>query len=153
MIPSNIQIRGKLNPSIIQYILLNDRNYFQLANEYSSLHKTFVKESLLEHIMLWFDMIISPLITIFKSIFRTEYPGILDMLSMQKCVTMWKDWIRMKELQKTIREWISIVRSIGGPFISSNDAEYHIFVYADAMQRISDSILTGRDFADRRRKY
>lgn len=152
MIPSSSDIRGKLTTSIVQYVILNDRNYFQIANEYSSLHKTLVKESLTEYIFQWFDMVISPLITILKAIFYQQPPGILDMLSLQKCATTWKDWIRMKELQRRIREWVAIVRSIGGPFISANDAEYHMFVYADAMQRISDAVLT-EAVPGRQRKY
>lgn len=149
MIPSNEIIYKRLHKSIIQYVILNDRSYFKIANEYSSLHKLFVKDSLIEHITLWFDMIISPLFTILKSILYQEYPSILDMLSFQKCGKIWYDWIRFKELQKMIREWVAIVRSIGGPFISANDAEYHMFVYADAMQRISDSFLTAPDHQKR----
>ena len=72
------------------------------------------------------------------------------MLSFQKCGKIWYDWIRFKELQKMLREWVAIVRSIGGPFISANDAEYHMFVYADAMQRISDSFLIA---PDRQKRY
>jgi hypothetical protein len=61
--------------------------------------------------------------------------------SLHKVVSLWKDWFRMKYLQTIIREWRQIVKQVGGPFITCNDAEYHLFVYADAMQRILDSLL------------
>jgi hypothetical protein len=36
-----------------------------------------------------------------------------------------------------VREWTNIVRAVGGPFISTNDAKYHIYVYADGMQEFT----------------
>jgi hypothetical protein len=53
----------------------------------------------------------------------------------------------MRQLRSEIHMWISLVRSIGGPFIASNDAEYHVFVYADAMQRLHDLLLVSKESA------
>jgi hypothetical protein len=140
MIPNNSDIYKRLTQKQIQYIILNPSNYFALADEYVSLQKIFVKESFLEKAEIWFDMIISPLLTIVYNIFKKTLPDLFTMLSFHKCFQLWKDWTRMRELRIMIREWIQIVKSIGGPFIATNDAEYHMFVYADAMQRIHDSL-------------
>ena len=63
------------------------------------------------------------------------------MISLHKTISLWTQWFQFKTLTYEIREWTSIVRSIGGPFISSNDPTYHMFVYADGMQRVWDSLF------------
>ena len=40
------------------------------------------------------------------------------------------------ELREEINSWISIVKKVDGPWISTNDSQYHLYVYADAMQRL-----------------
>jgi hypothetical protein len=57
-------------------------------------------------------------------------------MTIHKTVSLWVDWIRYKELDSEIHEWIKIVKSNGGPFISTNDVSYHTYVYADGMQRL-----------------
>lgn len=141
MIPENKLLRGRLTVGLVNDILLMPNNYFQLAEEYVSLQKIFSRETLLEKIEIWMEMIISPLMMIAFSIFNGQSPDILSILSLQKCITLWKDWFRMRELRSIMQKWIRIVRTIGGPFIASNDAEYHMFVYADAMQRLHDSLF------------
>ena len=128
---------------------MNEKNYFKLADEYVSLQKIFSRDTLIGKLELWFDMIISPLLMILKSIWDKQYPSVFSMLSLQKCAQLWKDWFRMREIRSEIHMWIKLVRSIGGPFISSNDAEYHVFVYADAMQRLHDSLLLSKESTKR----
>jgi hypothetical protein len=53
-----------------------------------------------------------------------------------KAYTCWKDLFRYFQLQTEIETWFFIVKLFGGPWISTNDSEYHIYVYADAMERI-----------------
>ena len=141
MIPENKLLRQRLTVSIINDILLSPKNYFELADEYVSLQRIFSRETLLEKLELWMEMIISPLMMIVFAIFNGHVPDILSILSLQKCVTLWKDWFRMREVRNIMQMWIRVVRSIGGPFIASNDAEYHMFVYADGMQRLHDSLF------------
>ncbi len=140
MIPSDKTLSGRLTPWMIEFMLTSPNNYFALADEYVSLHKIFVRETVFEKIGLWVDMLVSPIITLLFAIKK----GSIDFfagLSLHKCGKLWLSWFRWKELQGIIREWVKIVRSTGGPYISSNDAEYHMFVYADGMQRIYNSLL------------
>lgn len=147
MIPTSQKLSNRLDSNIVYNLILNPTNYFQLADEYVSLQKKFVKETLLEKATLWFDMIISPLITVVQ-LFMNGMDVFL-VYSLHKVVSLWKDWLRMKYLQTIIRQWKQIVKQVGGPFITCNDAEYHVFVYADAMQRILDSLLLTKERAKR----
>lgn len=141
MIPENKDLRKRLYPEVAYQILTHPRNYFSIANEYVSLQKIFLRDTLLEKLELWIEMIISPLITIVLSIINWSSPDMFQLMSLQKCFQLWKDWFRMRELRSEIHLWMRLVKSIGGPFISSNDAEYHVFVYADGMQRLHDLLI------------
>lgn len=145
MIPSNQQLRKMLSPEIAYQILMNDKNYFKIADDYVSLQKIFSTDTLLQKIELWVEMIISPLIMLVMMIWEQKAPDMFKLMSLQKCVQLWKDWFRMRELRSQIHTWIKLVRSIGGPFISTNDAEYHVFVYADAMQRLHDLLIISEE--------
>lgn len=145
MIPSKQELRKKLTPEICYQILMHPTNYFSIADEYVSLQKIFSRDTLLEKIELWVEMIISPLVMIVMALWNLSMPDMFQMMSMQKCVQLWKDWFRMRELRSEIHVWIQIVRLIGGPFISTNDAEYHMFVYADAMQRLHDLLIVSKE--------
>jgi hypothetical protein len=144
MIPTNKDIRTKLTQSQIQYVLLNDKTYFKTADEFSTLHRRFSPDTLFEKLTLWVDMIVSPLISCIQLIVFKKMPDIFTLLSLQKLISVWFEWFRWMQMKQTIREWVTIIRAIGGPFISCNDAEYHMFVYADGMQRIHDSLLGSR---------
>lgn len=144
MIPSNKEIRSKLTQHQIQYVLLNDKTYFKIADEFTQLHTRFSRETFFEKIGLWMDMFVSPIISFVQIVFFHKIPDLFTLLTIQKTVSIWSEWIRWVELKAVIREWVKIVRTIGGPFISCNDAEYHMFVYADGMQRIHDSLLGAR---------
>jgi hypothetical protein len=145
MIPSNQQIRKKITPSISYQLLMSPSNYFSIADEYVSLQKIFSRDTLLEKLELWIEMVISPLIMFVMMIWNWKSPDMFQMMSLQKCAQLWKDWFRMRELRDEIHTWMRTVRSIGGPFIATNDAEYHVFVYADGMQRLRDSLLITKE--------
>ena len=142
MIPSNQELRNRMTPDIVYEILMRPSNYFSMADEYVSLQKVFLRDTLLEKLELWIEMVISPLITLVLSIWNMSSPDMFQMMSFQKCAQLWKDWFRMRELRSEIHVWMRIVRSIGGPFIASNDAQYHVFVYADGMERLRSLLVT-----------
>lgn len=149
MIPSTQDLRRQLTPEICYQILMHPKNYFSIADEYVSLQRIFSRDTLLEKLELWIEMVISPLIMICMAIYNLSAPDMFQLMSLQKCAQLWKDWFRMRELRSEIHTWISIVRSIGGPFIASNDAEYHMFVYADGMQRLHDLLIVSKERAKR----
>lgn len=147
MIPTNQKLNSRLDSNIIRDLISQPINYFQIADEYVSLQKKFVKETFFEKASLWFDMVISPLITLVQ-LFMNGMDVFL-VYSLHKVFSLWKDWFRMKYLQTIIRQWRQIVKQVGGPFITCNDAEYHVFVYADGMQRVLDSLLFTKKGAKR----
>lgn len=142
MIPTSKEIHKKLSQQQIEYVLLNNKTYFADAEEFINLHERFTPETLVGKASLWIDMVISPLITIFQFLFFGKKFDIFTILTIHKTINIWLDWFKWKELQHTVREWISIIRSIGGPFIGCNDAKYHMYVYADGMQRVHDCLLS-----------
>jgi hypothetical protein len=152
MIPDNKDIHKKLSRPQIEYVLLNNKKYFAKADQFITLHEKFNPENLISKISLWTEMIISPLITLSQMLFFGKMPDIFTVLSLHKTVSIWLSWFEWKELQSAIREWIKIVRSIGGPFIGCNDARYHMYVYADGMQRIHDALLGSRISKERTKR-
>ena len=125
----------------MQQILLRPNNYFEIAEEYTALQGIFLKDRWLSGMSLWLEMVISPIISFISFFVYNQTPTIFGMLGFHKAITLWTQWIRYKTLTYEIREWTNIVRSIGGPFISSNDPTFHVFVYADGMQRIWNSLF------------
>lgn len=128
MIPSNKKLRKLLRKKKIE-----QEDYFKIADEFIQLQKKFVTQDTLSTISLWVDMVIYPIYTVISWFWNFSF---MSILSIYRSYELWIEWFRFQELKYKIREWTLLVRSVGGPWISSNDAEYHIYVYADAMQRI-----------------
>lgn len=135
MIPSNQSLKARMTSEVVSYVALND-TYFKKADEYSRLNKIFNPEDLIGRIMLWVDMVVSPLITIVTSIWNMEMPSVFSMYSFYKTFNSWADWLEYIILQHEIHEWTRLVKSIGGPFIATNEPMYHSYVYADGMERL-----------------
>jgi len=57
-------------------------------------------------------------------------------ITLVKTYQLWIDWLRLQELESKVESWKTTVRSVGGPWISSNTPDLHVFVYADGMERI-----------------
>jgi len=129
-------MRSRVSAPALTQIILNDSDYFEIAEQYTELHKKFNPSGFYNTISLWVEMIISPIISFVMMIVNQEAPGILNMLSLHKTITLWYEWFEYQTLKHTVHGWMNIVRSIGGPFISTNEPDYHAYVYADNMQRI-----------------
>ena len=126
----------RVTAPVLTQIILNDSSYFEIAEDYTEFNKKFNPSGYYSIISLWVEMIISPIISIIIMIVHQEPPGIFNMLSIHKTITLWQDWVEYQTLKHHVHRWTNIVRSIGGPFIATNDPDYHAYVYADAMQRI-----------------
>lgn len=105
--------------------------------------RVFVKDTLFDRVMLWVDMVISPLITLISAAYYGEAPSIFSVMGLYKMISMWNDWIYFQILKAEVHEWTGIVKSIGGPFIATNDPTYHSYVYADGMQRLHYACMGG----------
>jgi hypothetical protein len=120
---------------------LKGDSYFTKAEEYVTLQKEFIQDSLFEIFLMWFDMIIYPVIQIISFLWKNETPSIFSVFSFQKTFDKWVRWFRFKTLSSELKEWVEIVKSVNGPFIRTNDPDYHVFVYADGMQRLRSELL------------
>lgn len=135
MIPSNQMLKTRLTSEVVSYTALHD-TYFEKAEVYSRLNKIFNPEDFISRIMLWVDMVVSPLLTIVTSIWNKELPSVFSLYSFYKTFTIWAEWFEYTVLQSEIHEWKRLVKSIGGPFVSTNEPLYHSYVYADGMERL-----------------
>jgi hypothetical protein len=123
-----------MESSICTHLILRPGTYFEDADNYVRLRKIYRPDDFLSKISIWFDMIVSPLFTIISSIYSAEFPGIFSLIGFYKCAWLWIEWFVYKDLADEVSLWVQYVRSIGGPFISTNDPTYQSFVYAHAMQ-------------------
>jgi len=149
MIPPNSQLKKRMNSLVGSYFILNSHSFFEVAEEFAELQKKFVKETLRERIFLWFEMLVSPIMAVVMCYLNNEPPSIFTSMSFYKCIMMWFDWLKFTILTHEIRDWTRIVRSVGGPFISTNDSDYHVFVYADGMERLRASLGLSKESSKR----
>jgi len=127
MIPSSLMFKR-----MKQGLQIPDRPYFKIAHEYLGLHKLFLPEDSLDCLVLVFDLLLYPIWILCSGNFT-----LMDIFPLMKCGQMWKDLFRYQELSTEIWYWKFIVKLVGGPWISTNDPNYHVFVYSDAMVRLS----------------
>ena len=125
----------------MSYLILNKKNYFKIADEFVTLHQLFKTETFFEKVNFWIDLFIYPLYTLISILVFKEELGVFTMMSVQKTVSKWQQYLRYMELKYETDEWKAIIQSVGGPFISTNDEMYHMYVYADGMQRLHDNLF------------
>jgi hypothetical protein len=133
-----------MDPKVIQYFILNNTSYFAIAEEYVRLQETFIKDTFIEKLFLWFDMFIFPAYLVISTILYNQVLSLMTIASIHKTVSIWLQYLKYRKLSRKIHEWTNIVRAVGGPFISTNDAKYHVYVYADGMQRIQNALIKKR---------
>ena len=121
---------------VSQYLILNKKNYFALADEYITLHSLFKTESLYEKLNL-FMKLIGNILMLF--VWKSSSIGLT--MTLYRASADWVEYIRYLKLKSQIHEWKNIVHSTGGPFISTNDDTYHAYVYADGMQRLHNNLF------------
>ena len=115
--------------------LENSTDFFKDTNEYFDLRRKF------KGIYVWIDML-SPLITIISFILYGAY-DIFSLMSFGKAFLAFREWLRYRQLSSQMSKWKQTVLKSGGPFIATNDPEYHVYVYADGMQRLHDKLFKG----------
>lgn len=128
------------NPRLINYFVYNAKPYFQEAEEFVRLSKTYAKQDP----MVLFDMYGSPLILILTVIFTKKPPSMISLLGLYRIFQVWIEYFRYKGLKTQFYEWSQIVNAVGGPYIATNDPHYHPYVIADGMQRTHTSLFTNR---------
>lgn len=100
------------------------------------MQKLLEPEGWIDWIVLMLDMIVQPII-VFVSLalgYETSTLSIVGMLV--RAGELWWKWAEYQVLRDSARHWILITKLMGGPFISCNDPTYHVFVYAEAIERL-----------------
>jgi hypothetical protein len=128
------------NPRLINYFMYNAKPYFQEAEDFVRLSKTYAKQDL----MVLFDMYGSPLILILTVIFTKKPPSMISLLGLYRIFQVWVDYFRYNTLRAQFYQWSEIMNAVGGPYISTNDPQYHPYVIADGMQRTQTELFTNR---------
>ena len=124
-----------------QYIILNNSNYFAVAEEFIILEQLFKKDTAFEKLNFWIDMVIYPIVNLISIIIYNQRMGFFTIISIHKTVTKWQQYLRYLQLKSETNEWKEIVNSTGGPSISTNDDTYIMYVFADAMQRLRNRLF------------
>jgi hypothetical protein len=137
MIPTAKQLRKKIKKLKLS---VEKKPYFSLVREYLELEKKFEKNGI-DFVCLLIEMILYPLYIIYLFIQGDFSP--FSALTLMKTYELWIDYFAFKELKSEIDSWISVVKKVGGPWISTNDSAYHWYVYADAMERLVACQKTG----------
>jgi hypothetical protein len=122
----------KSNPNLTNYLLWNTRDYFKEAESFVRLTNKFLEPSW----MMWFEMIVQPIILIATCLYTRRITDILSLLGLIKTFRLWNEWIEYKNVRANFVQWKQIVDTVGGPYISTNNNEYLAYVYADGMHRI-----------------
>ena len=126
--------------------ITHSTDFFKDTNEYFALRRRFGS------FMPWIDMIVAPLVAIITFLYYGSY-DMFGLITFGKALMVVREWLRYRELSSRISQWRDMVKNVGGPFISTNDPEYHIYVYADGMQRIHNSIFKSKCSAVLRRNH
>jgi hypothetical protein len=122
--------------SISEYLILNNTNYFAVAEEYIQLNQRFKTDTFYETFGLFMKLIGNLLLAI---IWKSQALSLS--FTIYRMVEDWKEYITYLKSRTKIREWKELVRSVGGPFISTNDDLYQPYVYADGMQRLHNALF------------
>lgn len=115
-------------------IKVPDDGYFALSEKYVELKNKFHCEDLIDTLYLWFDMALHPIYIIIR-LCMLDF-SVMHIFTLVKTYQLWIDWLRLQELESKVESWKTTVRSLGGPWISSNNPDLHVFVYADGMERL-----------------
>jgi hypothetical protein len=118
-----------------QKICVKKDTYFQLAEEYIFLNSIFNSNDIIDNISLLMDMVFYPIYVFIQLVLLEPSPFFI--MGLMKTYQLWNDWFRYQDISFQIDFWVLTVKKVGGPWISTNDPYYHVYVYADAMERLS----------------
>jgi hypothetical protein len=121
---------------ISSYLILNKKDYFGIAEEYIQLHQLFKIDTFYEKLNLFMKLIGN---LVFSFLWKSHI--LSTCLTLYKTITEWKQFMRYTQIKQEIKEWKSLLTSIGGPYISTNDETYQSYVYADGMQRLHNQLF------------
>lgn len=107
-----------------------------MAEEYVQLQSVLEPEGWIDGILLGNDMFIQPAIIYLTWMTGYEVSVFAIISILVKMVEVWWKWARYQVLREDAKHWVFVTKLAGGPFISCNDPRYHVFVYAEAIERL-----------------
>lgn len=110
---------------------------FQLAEAYIQLRDKCRPESWGDTILLFNEMVVGPLITLFLLLIGSVDIFMVISTSMN-AYKAWHDWEEYHSLRSQFQDMTLRMAVTGGPQIRTNDPRYFPYVIADAMVRLSE---------------
>jgi len=108
---------------------------FEVAERYIQLRKRYNPESWGDCVLLFNEMILGPLITLFLMLI-----GGSDLFMVISTTThaysAWSEWEEYHTLRSVVQEMFLTMSIHGGPQITTNDLDYLPYVFADAVVRV-----------------
>lgn len=112
-------------------------NPFAVAERYIQLRERCVPSSRLDTILLFNEMVLGPIITLFLVCM-----GSRDILMVFSAITRaysaWSDWEEYHRLRGVVQQMFLTTMLHGGPQITTNDMKYLPYVFADAVVRLNE---------------
>ena len=109
-------------------------NPFQVAERYIQLRKRHAPERWADTMSLLSDMILMPIIILFL-VFLRKSDMITFVSTAAKAYSVWREHLEYTELRYAVQRMFFHMKSVGGPFIVTNNETYMPYVFADAVQR------------------
>ena len=110
---------------------------FKLAEQYIQLRKRCASPSWGDGVVLFNEMILGPLITMFLLLIGSVDVFMVISTSMY-AYSAWNAWEEYHELQSEFQMMALTMFKAGGPRIRTNDSQYFPYVIADAMVRLNE---------------
>ena len=101
-----------------------------------SLQQTLEPSGWIEWTMLFVDMILQPILLLVWHVIGDPVSTFSICSTLLRSGELWWKWARYQVLRDLVRHWILVTKLFRGPFISCNDPQYHVFVYAEAIERL-----------------
>jgi hypothetical protein len=114
---------------------------FQLADRYIALRSKCAPQSWGDAVLRLNELVLGPLIALCMT-----FLGKHDLFALASAAMAtyrsWSDWLEYDDLRFQMQQMYLDTLLLGGPFIRTNDPTYLPYVYADAVTRKAEGMLT-----------
>lgn len=114
---------------------------FQTADRYIALRAKCAPQSWGDTILRFNEMVIGPLIALCMT-FLGKHDAFAMVSAAMATYRAWSDWLEYDDLRFQMQKMQLDTAVLGGPFIRTNDPTYLPYVYADAVTRKAEGLLT-----------
>lgn len=114
---------------------------FQLADRYIALRAKCEPQSWGDTVLRFNELVVGPLIALCMT-FLGKHDWIAMASAAMATYRSWSDWLEYDDLRFQMQRMRFEALVLGGPFIRTNDPTYLPYVYADAVTRKAEGLLT-----------